>query len=418
MKVNMKTFAKPALVNISVPLTPTVPIASQTTPINTDPKAKPYLSPHANAFTKNSIADALNFPPQYFSGSQLINLYNVPTVTNTRTRQVKVAIIVAFTYPGLLNDLNIYWKNSINFGQNSTPPKVSVYTMPGATFNDGWAQEECLDVQMVCTINPNANIYVIEAKSDKMTDLFAAINYATNTIKADVVSMSWGLTDDKSLTQYGSYFTNPAVCYCAASGDNNNASWPSVLSNCISVGGTTLLWTPSSPSPRTEFAWSYAGCGYAVSVRQPEYQQNISGINHTYRVVPDVSLIANDLTSVYTVYKGNWYGVGGTSVAAPIFAAMLSLANQQRFNQGKPPLTTVYTNASPNNVQNYMYNIIYATPSLYASAFNDISIGSGLGSILGNANLLTTYTASAKYDIPTGLGSPNCANFCNQLMNI
>lgn len=424
MDVKMKTFATPTLVNISVPLTAPVSGSTKTAsaksaPIESIPTAKPYLSPHANPFASNNATTSLiKFPPQYFSGAQLINLYNVPTIANTLNKQVKIAIVVAFSYPGLLKDLNVYWQNSINFGENSTPPKVTVYTMPGAKFNSEWAQEECLDLQMVCTINPNANIFVVEAKSDSFTDLFTAVDYATNTIQADVVSMSWGINDSTTLTTHASHFTNPAVCYCAASGDNNNASWPSVLSNCISVGGTTLLWTPNTVTPRTEFAWEYAGCGYAISVPQPAYQKNITGINNKYRVVPDVSLIANDLTCVYTVYKGSWYGVGGTSVSTPIFAAMLSLANQQRFNQSKGPLTTVFTNTPTNNVQNYMYNTIYTNSTTYASAFNDVLYGLAAGSIVGNVNKLTTYAAGTKFDIATGLGSPNCANLCNQLMNI
>ena len=384
----------------------------------TVPSAKYYYSFHASATKATNIGAMLNFPPQYFSGSQLINLYNVPTITKTSNRQVKIAVIVAFSYPGLLNDLNIYWQNSINFGPSATAPKVTVRTMPGATFNDGWAQEECLDVQMVCTINPNANIHVVEAKSDSLVDLFAAVNYATNTIQADVISMSWGMDDDPSLVNYAYPFSNTSVCYCAASGDNNNASWPSVLSNCISVGGTTLLWTPNGSIPRTEFTWANAGCGYAVSVPQPAYQKNIANINRTYRVIPDVSLIANNFTSVYTVYKGAWYGVGGTSVGTPIFAGMLSLANQARFNQSKGPLTSVFTNSPSNNIQNYMYNNIYTNNTIYSQCFNDILYGNDKGSSIGNANNLTNYSAGTKYDIPTGLGSPNCSNLCNQLLNI
>jgi subtilase family serine protease len=386
-------------------------------PIIVEPKATRYLHFHNSAKPNNATA-MLKFPPQYFSGSQLNSLYNVPVVTNTRNRQVKIAIVVAFSYGGLLNDLLTYWQNSINFGPGATPPKVSVYTMPGATFNDSWAQEECLDVQMVCAINPNANISVIEAKSDTLTDLFAAVDYATNTIKADVISMSWGMDDDPSLATYASRFSNPSVCYCAASGDSNIASWPSVLSNCVSVGGTTLLWTPTGSTPRTEFTWSGAGCGYSISVPQPTYQKNIANINHTYRVVPDVSLIGNDMTSVYTVYKGSWCGVGGTSVATPIFAAMVSLANQQRFNQSKGPLTSVFTNSPSNNIQNYMYNNIYTNNTIYSQCFNDILYGTDQGSAIGNANNLTNYCAGTKYDIPTGLGSPNCKNLCNQLFNI
>jgi subtilase family serine protease len=122
----------------------------------------------------------------------------VQTVNVTgSSKKTTIAIVVAFTYPGLKADLLTYWQNPVNFGANSSPPTINIYTAPGAKQNAGWAQEECLDVQMVCTMNPNANIWVVEAKSDSLTDLTNAVTYASNTIKADVISMSWGQDEIK-----------------------------------------------------------------------------------------------------------------------------------------------------------------------------------------------------------------------------
>jgi len=361
-----------------------------------------------------------SFPPQSFNGTQILNLYNIPVVIPTaNSRTVKIAIVVAYTYPGLLADLKTYWTNIINFGANSVPPKVNVYTMPGATVNTGWSQEECLDVQMVCTVNPNAEIWVVEAKSSNLEDMMAAVKYATDTIKVDVVSMSWGGPDTSGYTQFNSSFNNTSISFCAASGDANVVSWPAVLSNCIAVGGTTLLWTPTPNTQqyqRTETTWTSAGCGYSNTVVQPAYQQGIAEILHNYRAIPDVSLIGNTQTCIYTVYAGQWYGVGGTSVSTPIFAATLSLANQIRFNMGKPALTTIYP--ASNNIQNYLYKTIYTNPTSYKSDFYDVVMGTDLGSIGGTSQNLTTYTASKGYDLTTGLGSPNCTNLCNDLVKI
>jgi subtilase family serine protease len=161
----------------------------------------------------------------------------------------------------------------------------------------------------------------------------------------------------------------------------------------------------------------------------PNYQSNITNITHNNRVIPDLSLIADMNTCVYSVYNGNWYGVGGTSVSTPIFAGILSLANQMRFNLGKSALTTVYStnpntvnnliNIPPqNNLQNFLYKTIYPDPTQYSSNFYDITIGSDTGSIGGNSTGLTTYNAITRYDIPTGLGSPNATNLCNALLNL
>jgi subtilase family serine protease len=394
-------------------------------------RLKRFFKLHKSAIQQSAATQQNSFvlPPQYFSGNQLINLYNVPSImpVTVNTKQTKIAIIVAFTYPGLINDLSTYWKNDINFGPNSTPPKVNVRTMPGATVNEGWAQEECLDVQMVCTINPNANIWVVEAKSDTIVDLMAAVDYAVNTLQVDVISMSWGDTENSTYSTYNNRFNNVFVSYCAASGDANTASWPSTLSNCMSIGGTTLLWTPNASRLRKEYSWNLAGCGYSSTVSQPNYQKNISNISHTHRAIPDVSLVANDQTCVYTVYAGQWYGVGGTSVATPIFAAMISLANQMRFNINKPALTTVYsTLASPpanyvapsNNIQSYLYTTVYNNKTEYQNVFYDVVLGTDKGSIAGTTRGLTTYSAGSGYDLTTGLGSPNCTNLCKGLVKI
>jgi subtilase family serine protease len=385
---------------------------------------KPYVKPNLSS---NSIA---TIPPQYFSGLQIKTLYNLPTITASgSSKKVTIAVIIAFTYPNLKSDLLTYWQNPINFGPNSTPPAINIYTMLGATFNSGWAQEECLDVQLVCTMNPNANIWVVEAKSDSLTDLITAVTYATNTIKSDVISMSWGTSESTSLLPYNSNFINTSVCYCAATGDNNIVSWPATNSNCIAVGGTTLIWNPITNPERTEYPCKIAGCGYSSIIKQPNYQSNITNITHNNRVIPDLSLVADMNTCVYSVYNGNWYGVGGTSVSTPIFAGILSLANQMRFNLGKSALTTVYStnpntvnnliNIPPiNNLQNFLYKTIYPNPTQYSSIFYDIIIGSDNGSIGGNSTGTTIYNAITRYDIPTGLGSPNATNLCNSLMNI
>jgi subtilase family serine protease len=374
-------------------------------------------------FTKNA---ASSIPPQFFSGMQLINIYNIPTIvplTNT-TKKVTIAIVVAFTYPNLKADLKYYWQNPINFGPTSTPPTINVYTMPGAIRNAGWAQEECLDVQMVCTINPNANIWVIEAKSATYVDLLAAVTYATTTVKADVVSMSWGGGETKGLLNFNSKFTNPDVCYCAAAGDSNAVSWPATSPNCIAVGGTTLLWNPNLTPPRTEYACNFSGCGYSNIYTQPAYQSG--AITNFYRSIPDISLIADSNTSVYSVYNNNWYGVGGTSVSTPIFAGIVSLANQQRINAGKRVLTSVIPAfvapgkpvPVPNHLQTFLYKTIYPNTPLYTSIFYDVTSGTNRGSTSGKPSILSTYSATSKFDIPTGLGSPNVLNLCNALVDL
>jgi hypothetical protein len=366
-------------------------------------------------------------PPQYFSAPQLQYAYNVqPVNALANKKQVKIAIIIAFSYPNVLADLATYWKHPVNFGPNSTPPTVRVHTMPGAVFDDGWAQEECLDVQMVAAMNPNAAIWVVEAASDSNDDLMAAVQYAKHTLQADVISMSWGADDTSDNLSCNGTFASSSypVCFCASSGDYNTVSWPAVLPNVLAVGGTTLFMTSTV---RQETTWDGAGCGYAATVPQPNYQSKMQGIAHTTRVIPDLSLAANPNNSVYVVYQGAWSGTGGTSVSCPLMAGMLSLAVQARFNAGKPGLTTLYTptqttkvaaNYAPpaNHLQSYLYNVIYPTKS--AVDLLDVRVGTDGGSSQASASVLTTFAATTGYDVPTGLGAPNCARLCQELLNV
>jgi len=386
--------------------------------INTDEYIK-YHYQSINTMTTSSINPKIK--PNNFSSSQLISLYNIPIVTKLKptTRQVVVAIIVAFRCPTVQSDLNLYWKSPINFGPSSKPPTINVYTFPGATVNSGWGLEECLDVQMVAIANPNAKIWVVEAKSDNIIDMYNAVQYASGTINADIISCSWGGSDSNILNGRNSLFINPAntsnyKCFCASSGDNNSVNWPSVLSNVISVGGSTLTCISNLTNfmNRSEYTWTGAGCGYSTSVAIPSYQNSVN--TSYYRATPDISLVANPVTGVYVVYNGKMTTVGGTSVACPLFAGILSLANQQRFNVDKLPLTSVYTqtptsNNKPSsipstNVQNFLYKTIYTNSTLKSKCLIDITIGTD-----------GKYSAGNGYDIATGLGSPNVTELCNAL---
>lgn len=367
---------------------------------------------YINATPKLEILNyiySLNIP-QYITIDQLSKAYSLPVVQNNpETRKVKVAIVIAYTYPNLLNDFSTYWQSPIIKGINSNPPDVSVHTMSGALYSKHWAEESCLDLQILASINPNAEIYVVEARSSFIADMVKAVNYATDTLKVDIVSMSWGVDDHNTLSRYSSAFNRPNVCFCASSGDTNVASWPSVLSQCLSVGGTTLNIFGDK---KQETNWNSAGCGYATFVSKPQFQSEIaSDINK--RLIPDVSGIANPITSVYTFFENNWSGLGGTSVSAPLWAGILSLAIQLRLNNNKTPFAT-----GNMSLQNYLYKTILPNEEKYKSCFNDIVYGGTYGSSTISNSKLSFFTTTSGFDIPTGLGSPNITNLCNELLSL
>jgi len=466
-EILVKSSSNPVIQETVAPLTDITPtIAPTIALIDTDDLLTNHFLPQPS--------ENPEMPTQYFNGSQLIKLYNVPNIqVSSGKKQVKIVIITPYAYNGEKNasngylgwvnyDLEKYWYNYTNFGPasnppseygpGSNPPRVSVHTMPGATYrqDQDYGLFECGCVQMVCTINPNANIWVIEAKSDSLTDILAAVEYANNNLKADVVSLSWGNSNEVKLstTTNNSYFTNKSICYCATSGELNTPFWPAVSTNCIAVGGTTLLWTPTSKNPneRTEFPWVYAGVGYSKTFIKPSYQSGddmykLKINTNSKRCIPDVSLVADNKSMIYiycsyrNLYKykhSNFWTLTGTSIATPIFAAIISIADQLRFNKGKSALTSVYstTPLNPkdsipsNNLQNYLYKTILTNETKYFADFNDIIIGNNNNDGNIDYNVIDAMIANPKYyagagfDVASGIGSPNATALCNDLLNI
>ena len=112
------------------------------------------------------------------------------------------------------------------------------------------------------------------------------------------------------------------------------------------------------------------------------------------RNVPDVSLDADPNTG-YSIYVGGaWNVYGGTSCAAPLWAAFTALVNQQRATNALAPLGF----ADPP-----IYTV--ATGANYGLDFHDIADGS--------TNLY--YPAVTGYDDATGWGTFNGANLLADL---
>ena len=344
--------------------------------------------------------NAVVYTPQQIRIAYGINNITVPG--NQLGAGITVAVIIAYTYPNLQNDFNIY---CTRFGLPLQT--LNRVTMPGATQNSGWALEECLDVQQVHSVAPYASIMVVEAASASYTDIFAAINYAT-THGANIISMSFGSSEFSSQLTLSNSFNNTSIAYVASSGDTAAVvEFPSSSPNVLSVGGTTLNLNTSGTRV-SETTWNSGGCGVSAYVTKPAFQSGISTITAARRTCCDLSLVANPSTGVYTYYNGVWYSVGGTSVSAPLFSGMLAICNQLRVNAGKPKLTTV--NGASNNILTYIYKQLYL-PSLtggaaYRNNFNDITSGSD-----------GRYRSANGYDYPTGLGSPKLNVLATSLLN-
>ncbi|HXX88051.1 MAG TPA: hypothetical protein VEH86_06375 [Candidatus Acidoferrum sp.] len=314
--------------------------------------------------------------PDPLSPSQIIGAYNLNSATGGAG--TTIAIVDAYDDPTIANDLATFSSNfglpAANFIEKKMSTTISV--------DSGWALEISLDVEWAHAIAPNATILLVEATSNSLSDLLAAVSYATSYTGVKAVSMSWGGSEFSTETAYDSYFTAPGITFFASSGDSGaGVIWPSSSPNVVGVGGTTLNLN-SNGAVTSETAWSGSGGGVSAYEAMPSFQTSY-GLTYTARAVPDVSYDADPNTGVYvydsTPYQGSagWWDVGGTSAGAPQWAAIQALG----------------LSAGNNNFYQD------AASSAYASYFRDITSGSN------------GYTAGTGYDLVTGLGSPVTTSF-------
>ena len=284
-----------------------------------------------------------------------------------------IAIVDAYGNPNMASDLTTF---NTQFG---LPACTLTIAYPNGTppTNTGWAIETALDVEWAHAIAPAANILLVVAPSNSLSNLLTAVDYATNH-GADVVSMSWGGAEWSTEAVVDSHFNHAGVTYVASSGDSGTeVNWPAVSSYVVGVGGTTLN-IDTSGNYVSESAWSGSGGGTSAYVARPGYQEGFQSAGN--RGVPDVAFDA-DPNSGVAVYcsqpSPRWMVVGGTSLSAPCWAGLFVLG-------GLNGVPSVYAQAS--------------TSPLYTRNYHDVTTGSnGL-------------PAGTGYDLVTGLGSPKSNN--------
>ncbi len=181
------------------------------------------------------------------------------------------------------------------------------------------------------------------------------------------------------------------------------ASDPLVLSS----GGTSLTASHATGAWNSETAWGLAsgspgnqggsfqaaGGGFSQLFARPVYQAGLPGTSTT-RGVPDVSADASDRTGVAVVFRSGTGDTvqshGGTSASAPIWAALIALADQ-------------YAGHHLGFVNPAIYQIAHSPH--YHQAFHDITTGNN--TVRFPPTTITGYQAAPGWDPVTGWGSPN-----------
>lgn len=328
-----------------------------------------------------------------YSPAQVRHAYGFDQLTTSGGNQT-IAIVDAYGDPTIQQDLATFCST---FGLPAANLTIAYPQGVPRQRNNNWALETALDVEWAHAIAPGANILLVVAKSSSLNNLLGAVDYAASH-GASVVSMSWGASDFSGETSYDFHFNVAGVTFVASSGDNGESTsveWPAASPYVVGVGGTTLT-LDGSGNRLSETAWSSSGGGISGYETMPSYQigwDQWSG----GRGVPDVSYLGDPNTGVAVLSGGTWYVVGGTSVGAPQWAALIALSNSVRSSGTLSQAdTAVYSQAGTPNVVNATY-------------YFDITSG--------NDGSDPDDYAVAGYDLVTGLGSPVANNLVPALAN-
>ncbi|HEV2946638.1 MAG TPA: S53 family peptidase [Gemmataceae bacterium] len=316
-----------------------------------------------------------------------------------------IAIIDAFDDPSIFKDLDTF---DNTFGLPGPASSVLTKATPQGRpqKNAGWAGEISLDVEWAHAMAPGAHILLVEAASNSLSNLLGAVSYAASQPGVVAVSMSWGGAEFSSEISLDSYFVSPAgrgITFVAASGDGPGEIWPSTSPNVLSVGGTSLpgLNSAGDYPAGSETGWSSSGGGTSAFESSQNYQKTVTG--SSARSNPDVASLADPNTglavydSVSYFGQSGWFEVGGTSAGAPLWAALVAIADQGRGSAGSLDGATQTLPA--------LYQL--GTGANASSNFHDITSGTS-----------GSNSASPGYDKVTGLGTPVANNLVQGLVTV
>jgi subtilase family serine protease len=315
--------------------------------------------------------------PAGYSPADLRSAYRITAMGSTASL---VAIVDAYSYPNAQKDLAVYraqyglppctgsngcFRKIGQNGGNSTAP-----------FDVNWAGETALDLDMVSAMCPNCKILLVEANSSSLSDLAAAVNTAAARHPI-AISNSYG-GDEAGSSFFKGAYVHSAIAITASSGDSGyGVQFPASAPHVIAVGGTRLLRAPTTGRGWQETVWSGAGSGCSKVYAKPSWQLDPLCLR---RMVADVSAVADPATGVaayapVSATAASWQVYGGTSVAAPIIAALFGVRGRAL----NGPST------------------FYAKPT----AFYDIRKGTN-----GSCGGIYFCVGGVGYDGPTGVGTP------------
>lgn len=274
--------------------------------------------------------------------------------------------------------------------------------------------EVTLDIELMAALAPGASKILVYEGPNSTSGLVDTYNRIATDNLSKSISTSWGLDEKNagSIVQaenpiFKQMVAQGQILYAAAGdagayddGKNLGIDDPSSQPFVVAVGGTRLT-TNTNGSYASETTWAsgngpggQGGGGGISSVWSiPQWQQGVikSGSlgSTTMRNTPDLALDADPNTGYAIYYKGQWNVYGGTSCAAPLWAAFTGLVNQQRSTNGQAalgfPNPTIYALGQSANYAATMHDIKDNSTNLHYPAIQGYDLATGWGSFIGDA---------------------------------
>ncbi|MGK5084692.1 S53 family peptidase [Bdellovibrionota bacterium FG-1] len=368
--------------------------------------------PHVVQLDAAAVGVGGSGPNGGMSPSDIKTAYNLNVVAETGAGQT----LALFELDGYRSSDVTTYKNTFGIS-----PGVPLQNILVAGFNGSagpGAAEVTLDIDLMMALAPHAAKIIVYEGPNSDAGVIDVYQRIANDNAAKQVSTSWGIPETyasvammNSENQILKQMAVQGQTVFAASGDSgamdNGTSLsvddPASQPFLTGVGGTTLTTQADHTYVKETTWWTPVravggGGGMSAFWPIPSWQTEAitpaSGGSFTHRNVPDVALNA-DPTIGYSIFVGGkWNVYGGTSCAAPLWAAFTALVNQRRVDHGIAPLGLV------NPV---IYQI--GMRGGYAVDFHDIADASTNGH----------YPAVAGYDLATGWGSLIGANLLAEL---
>jgi subtilase family serine protease len=393
---------------------------------------------------------------------QIQQAYNLPVLyaKGVTGKGATIVIVDSFGSPTIQDDLNTFDQT---FGLPA-PPSFKIIQPVGpippynsASIRISWAGETTLDVEYAHAIAPGANIVLVEtpvAETQGVTgfpQIVKAEQYVIDHHIGDVISQSFSATEQTFTSKAavdalrGAYLDayQHHITVLAAAGDSGAANvgldgqtyytfptttWPPSDPLVTSVGGTQLhldangnrtspdtVWNDTYSQSAQEFINGNSGPnplagggGKSVLFSRPSYQNLVRNVVGDSRGVPDISMSAacNGSVDVYESFGGQaagWYPTCGTSEATPLFAGIVALADQVAHHS-----------------LGLINPALYQMAALHLPGLVDVTSGNNTVTFTQDNKTYTVhgYSAGPGYDLASGLGTVNAADFVPELASL